>query len=1189
MVWRSNPRSAHWRSDDGFRRPAVAGGLRALLLGLCALALIAFAAECAQARSQRVDLKASKEENYGRLVLSFQGKSLLPEIETLINNGVFVVKFTKPVAVNVDQVPVDLNGYVSVARRDPDGLGLRFALARGVKVNTIAAGERLFIDFLPADWQGLPPNLPQDVIEELARRAEEAIREMDAAKRLAEARKRGAKITLRVGEHPTFTRLKFQWNLPFDHTFKRDGNTVTVKFNQVAELDLSDVKAHLPHGLSGIASDVVNAELKISLSLSDDVKVRAFREESAYVIDLTPVRDTAADPVNDAVAAALADESDGTNDKGRSRGEAQVSASQQPMPAPAGEAVKPPPARSDIIDSDATPSSRARGSDTTPAVAAQTQSSRGNPEALPKRRNRRAKYIRAEARKIGKTIRIVFPFDKPVAAAAFRRTRSFWLVFDTPVPIDMRTIRNALETVVDDIVVKRSGPSTTVRIDLSSPHLTTIGSDGHKWVVTIGDVLLEPTRPMQVVRSTTTTGQSILKVHFAQFASIREIDDPTVGDQIHVVTALGPARGLIKPQSFAELQTLPSAHGIAAVGYTDDFDVHAKTPDIVILGRKNAGLSLSDGKEGSPNDFGFSPQAIDGVRTGYIDLTEDVASPADFRRRLSQLRQQLAYSEEASRNLARRRIAQFYINQRMPFEAIGVLRALSQEDPENSKDSDFMVLMAAAQALAGRTKVALKILQRRDLEQNPDAAFWRTIAAANGRQWREAQKSAQFAGNVVGDYPSDVQAAFSLAAAESAIENNDYGAASGFLSETVQNDLSRSLAARRDLLRARKADAAGHGEEALTLYTRAADAEAGAVSVEAEYRALRLRHRDGLLSADRIIERLDQIAVGWRGDETELKVLRFLAQLRVETGDYRNAFEIMKSAVHSAPKAETARLIHEEIAAVFSTLFLEGKADDMPPVEALGLYYDFKEMTPVGRQGDEMVRRLANRLIEVDLLDQASELLQHQVDNRLKGAARSQIAADLASVYLLDHKPERALAVLSKTRQSLLPAGLDRQRRLIEARAMSETGRVDQALELVRNLSGSDVGRLRADVNWRAERWQKAGEELERLHQSRWSDSIPLDEQERIDLLKAAIAYSRAEDQISLDRLSTKFLGKMADSAHAKAFEVVTRPIDSQGVDFVDVARKIAATDSLDAFLQEYRQHYMSTPSSRISGAVAES
>ena len=80
------------------------------------------------------------------------------------------------------------------------------------------------------------------------------------------------------------------------------------------------------------------------------------------------------------------------------------------------------------------------------------------------------------------------------------------------------------------------------------------------------------------------------------------------------------------------------------------------------------------------------------------------------------------------------------------------------------------------------------------------------------------------------------------------------------------------------------------------------------------------------------------------------------------------------------------------------------------------LFYDFRELTPIGRRGDEMIRRLADRLVSVDLLDQAAELLQHQVDHRLQGAARAQVATRLAVIYLMNRKPDRALAVLRATR-----------------------------------------------------------------------------------------------------------------------------------------------------------------------------
>ena len=106
------------------------------------------------------------------------------------------------------------------------------------------------------------------------------------------------------------------------------------------------------------------------------------------------------------------------------------------------------------------------------------------------------------------------------------------------------------------------------------------------------------------------------------------------------------------------------------------------------------------------------------------------------------------------------------------------------------------------------------------------------------------------------------------------------------------------------------------------------------------------------------------------------------------------------------------------------------------------------------------------------------------------------------------------------------------------------------------------------------------------MHGSRWSDTIPLDQTERRDILRAGIAYSLASDQLSLNRLQTKYIAKMADSPEASAFEVVTRPIDAQGVEFLEVANKLADTDTLETFLDEYRRQYM-TPQKNNGDQVA--
>jgi hypothetical protein len=81
------------------------------------------------------------------------------------------------------------------------------ALNRKVTVNTMAAGEKLFVDLLPEGWTGLPPGLPQEVIEDLARRAREAEKKARAQQRVSQQRQLPP-VRVRVGVQPTFTAIR---------------------------------------------------------------------------------------------------------------------------------------------------------------------------------------------------------------------------------------------------------------------------------------------------------------------------------------------------------------------------------------------------------------------------------------------------------------------------------------------------------------------------------------------------------------------------------------------------------------------------------------------------------------------------------------------------------------------------------------------------------------------------------------------------------------------------------------------------------------------------------------------------------------------------------------------------------------------------------------------------------------------
>ncbi|HEX3858518.1 MAG TPA: hypothetical protein VHV58_02870, partial [Pseudolabrys sp.] len=143
-----------------------------------------------------------------------------------------------------------------------------------------------------------------------------------------------------------------------------------------------------------------------------------------------------------------------------------------------------------------------------------------------------------------------------------------------------------------------------------------------------------------------------------------------------------------------------------------------------------------------------------------------------------------------------------------------------------------------------------------------------------------------------------------------------------------------------------------------------------------------------------------------------------------------------------------------------------------------------------------------------------------------------------------------------------------------EARALSDIGRHDVALEVIANLNGREAIRLRSDILWAAKRWNEASEQIELLYGERWRDSTPLSEGERADILRAAIGYALAEEPISLQRFRDKYAAKMTDGADHRAFDIVSGPIGTNSSDFQDVAKTVASVDTLGAFLADMRARY---------------
>jgi hypothetical protein len=496
--------------------------------------------------------------------------------------------------------------------------------------------------------------------------------------------------------------------------------------------------------------------------------------------------------------------------------------------------------------------------------------------------------------------------------------------------------------------------------------------------------------------------------------------------------------------------------------------------------------------------------------------------------------------------------------------------AIADEKP-SPENTTPLLLRSVANVMLGRTDLALKDLGNPLIAAQDDAQLWRAVAYARQGNWAEARAAFRKGESAMQTLPVELQRLVLRENLRSAIESGDFATGSVKMTEFDTIGVPRELQPSIALLSGRLHEGLGRKQEALNAYKTASESWDGPSAAQGRLRELLLRYAMGEVQKPEAIGDLESLTTTWRGDETEVEALQLLARLYTEEGRYRDTFYVMRTALTAHPSSDLTRRIQDGASVTFDALFLSGKADALPAIDALSLFYDFRELMPIGRRGDEMIRRLADRLVSVDLLDQAAELLQHQVDHRLQGAARAQVASRLAAVYLMARKPHRAQAALRATSVANLSDVVRKQRILIEGRALSDIGRHDLALEAIEGLDGPDALRLRADIHWAAQRWREASEQIEIRFGERWRDFEPLSDVERMDVLRMAMGYALAGDAIGLSRLREKYEAKMKDSVDARRFEVATEGIGKDNEEFRELARSVARVDTLDAFLRNLR------------------
>lgn len=940
-------------------------------------------------------------------------------------------------------------------------------------------------------------------------------------------------LTVRSGDHPNYSRIVFDWTRNVNYSTQLFGGTLEINFVANAVPDFSAVLRASPTYVSNPDFSNASGALTVTFDATDGGQVRHFRSGTKIVVDLYV--DSEALPVGQANADIVALDAGGD----------------------AAEAENPLPPQQTI-----------------PEAVAPTEALAGRPiagEQAP------LANLDVQGRETNDAFIIDYTWNQDVKAAAFIRAGHLWVVFDQYTEADQSALTNALGGRVSSASQLVDQSPTILHYAIAADQNARMVKMVNGWQVSLRSNVAVPQIPIEIGHQTiSNVGENIFLLA-NNLGNVINIEDPFVGDSITIVPAGLSSQGVMEQNNYTEFNILKSAQGIALQLIADDIFVTRHETGVSVSGQD--GLAVSRSSVPALRDA--LPASTDGEADDEIRMLLDFESWQDgplpgqsYTRNRHELLYRLSTAGEEDRNEARWNLATFNLANNNAAEAFGILEVMGESEAGFIENPSYRAVLAVANIKLRRFDEAIELLNHRSLVAELDAILWRSLAYEAKGEYQKSMEDFNLGVDVLALQPVDERAAFLFSSLRTGSALGDIENMNNRINGMSSLALNARQLSELDYWRGRMAEQYGDEEEASAEYDKVIAAGVRYPAALAKMARVNQQYRLEEIEPKEAIDQLEKLRFAWRGDEFELDLLKRLGQFYVEQHDYREGLSTLRQAATYFPRSPKTSGLTREMSEIYNDLFLNGGADNMSPLKAMALFLEFRELTPLGADGDTMSRSLASRMVAVDLLADAADLLEYQVEYRLQGVARADIASDLARIYVMNKEPDKAIQVLRATRQSQVPEDIEFERRMIEIRALVELGQYEEADVMLEGVSGEVAENLRSDIYWKTEDWTSVvGHGYERLGQ-RWSDSEELTDGERQSVLRIAVALALDEDDLGLENLRAQYGVHMEDGLFADAFELITAKEIKTGSDIRELTQTIASVDRLETFMDSYRNEF---------------
>lgn len=738
-------------------------------------------------------------------------------------------------------------------------------------------------------------------------------------------------------------------------------------------------------------------------------------------------------------------------------------------------------------------------------------------------------------------------------AAVFKRGNTIWVFFNRPGLFKLEHLPVPADNLVTSASQFNEREYSGLRFEVLAGVDIAVEQEENHWKLHFNLAPSAPTVLLPLTPILSKDSRTSVSYPLRESGNGFAFKDPIVGDELFIVpTSQG---GVYQTHETPSYAILPSKLGLVVrkVSSTLDFEQSASYLHLIQPGRST--LSSLEDRESNrvlaqPNRFFI-----------FKEVSED---PKDF---FDEKRQFLRKIVEAPQHEAPRfylELARHYLSHGFAEEAFGVLKRLEERGPCDVSFQEIKALEGVAQGLMGRTREAILTFEKSNIVHDPEARLWMSVFHAINRNYQAGYEGIVSSLRYLNRYPPALRNFIDFQAAHAAHMTGNPGRI--FLDLIDSSRLTQREKELFDVYKAFFLKKDKKYEEAEVLLRKSLRAQNERARMEATLALVNMESLDES-GKKAEIKNLENIRLSWRGDETELKILRRLIDLYDGFQDDAKTLDLLRQIITYFPNTLEKR---QALRKAESIVVKHLRQQDLTPLKTVAFYKEFYDLFPKDDSRFKSVGKVVDAYFDLNLLEEAGRILREELSTPPQDPEdHARFLLRLGYIFIQTHKLPLAQKALERIDRLRLSNGeISRQCRFLQAKILTAQERPDQALRLLQADSSLESLELQAEISWLLKDWKKVIEILQKM--------ISLKEKEQKltpdVILSLAVAHFHDKDTEALRKLQERYGSFMMRSPLSHPFILLTNETKDVSTDRQSFVDQLNQTRIFEDHLKHFRE-----------------